>query len=78
MLNKETCKKCKRLAGTWCDDSEIFWDIGSIVTCAMDIPPNEKYPWATIREIRKDSAIPKVCPYKFEHAVLNGMTHDRA
>jgi len=63
-LNKEVCKKCRsNCIKGWGTFSENAWEISGLVNC----------PVAPLKMWRRVKAgPPKDCPYKLEHAVMEG------
>jgi hypothetical protein len=76
MLNKKVCKKCCKITegvDPWDKVDNRFWREGSAdepkphVNCPLDYVDGEGYNRAFV-----ESAPPRWCPYKFEHAVAAG------
>ena len=74
MLNKETCKKCKNSTEicAWDDITEKCWNskTGDIWCPGKHEEPPHR------QSVSKLGSPPPECPYKFEHAVLTGMTYE--
>ena len=70
MLSKEVCQKCFRLDG---EENGFIWTIKDQDRWCAGVVECIHIAWPGITDIRKDP--PEFCPYKFEHAVAEGMNN---